>query len=247
MTEKTYTWPFSLHENAMTKDDQTDYLASVQINKQLSLEDIADAVIRERSEYRYETLLDAFRLMEQKIRDEVYAGNRVQTLLARFSPSISGVFNAEGEVDPKQHKCDINIAPTAEFRQGLSRVKLHYTENMRRNGGAAITLVLNRITDRVDGPFAPGEIALVKGNKIKCLNADGTGKGRILLTNRATGEQWETNLIGDNYPRRLTFIIPHDLPSGEYKLQIETYYTTGTWLLRKPRVITYATPLLVNG
>lgn len=247
MIEKTYTWPFSLHENAMTREDKYDYLASVDIKKTFTVEELADEVTRERSEYRYETLVNVFRLMEQKIRDKVYAGNRVQTLLARYSPSVSGVFDRTGSVDPKRHTCDINIAPTADFRQGLRNVKLSYSGEICEKGGARITMVTNLVTDRANGPFAPMNLVLVEGDKIKCVNADGTGKGRIFLINCATKEQVAVTLIAENYPKRLTFIMPKGLPSGNYMLQIETYYTTGLWLLRKPRIITYAHPLVVNG
>ena len=243
MANKTYTWPFNLHENAMTKDDQTDYLASVRILRTLTVEDIADGIVADRTEYRRDTIINISRLVENKIREMVYEGYRVQTELARFSPSITGIFNRAGDVDPKLHKGDINITPTAEFREGLAHVKLVHTGRVRDKGGAEIINIIDLMTRQANAPFTRTSVPCLRGRKIKCLNADGTGVGRLVLTNCATKEEFPVDRILENYPTRLTFQFPPDLPAGDYWLRIETYYTTNPSLLKKIRYITYPKPL----
>lgn len=243
MIEKTYTWPFSLHENAMTKDDETDFLASVRVLQTFSIEDIAKEVIRRGTEYSPETLVGVFRLMEEAIRRAVYAGNRVQTSLARYSPSISGVFDRTGSVEPQLHKSDIRITPTADFLAGLDHIKLVYNGNLHENGGAKIVDLIDLTTRQKTDTFTPSSLLCLRGHKIKCINADGSGIGRLVLTDCTTGKEHPVERIVENYPKRLTFQFPPGLPAGEYTLSIETYYTTGVRLLRKPRVITYLNPL----
>ena len=67
--------------------------------------------------------------------------------------------------------------------------------------------------------------------------------GRLVLTNCATKEEFPVDRILENYPTRLTFQFPPDLPAGDYWLRIETYYTTNPSLLKKVRYITYPKPL----
>ena len=135
MIEKTYTWPFSLHENAMTKDDETDFLASVRVLQTFSIEDIAKEVIRRGTEYSPETLVGVFRLMEEAIRRAVYAGNRVQTSLARYSPSISGVFDRTGSVEPQLHKSDIASRPPPTSLPGSTTSSWSTTATCTRTAG----------------------------------------------------------------------------------------------------------------
>ena len=93
--------------------------------------------------------------------------------------------------------------------------------------------------------FTPSSLPCLRGHKIKCINADGSGIGRLVLTDCTTGEEHPVERIVENYPKRLTFQFPPGLPAGEYTLSIETYYTTNPSLLKKPRCIVYGRPLVL--
>ena len=78
---------------------------------------------------------------------------------------------------------------------------------------------------------------LLYGNKVKCVDATGEGKGRLVLTD-AQGRETDVTQIGENNPSTLTFVVPENLAPGEYSLRIETYFTSGS-LLKKVRRIEY--------
>lgn len=76
----------------------------------------------------------------------------------------------------------------------------------------------------------------ITGNKIKCLNADGSGFGRFTLYNESESGE-EITKLGYNDPSRITFMFPTGLLTGTYRLEIETYFTTSNTLLKTPRTL----------
>lgn len=83
----------------------------------------------------------------------------------------------------------------------------------------------------------------ITGNKIKCLNADGSGIGRFTLYNESESGE-EITQLGYNDPSRITFMFPTGLLTGSYRLEIETYFAAGSKLLKTPR--TLVCPILLK-
>lgn len=74
-----YVWPVELRENKITERTD-DYTASVKtFSDTKSLEYIAKEIVRERTEYREDTILSIMKLVEEKIRHILYSGYPVMT------------------------------------------------------------------------------------------------------------------------------------------------------------------------
>lgn len=246
--EQNYTWRFDLKENAMTKDVKEDYVASVVTLHSMTVADIAQAIVAERTEYRADTIVNIANLIDEKIRQLVCQGNTVVTGTALYAPSITGVFMGKsGNFDPKVNACSVNIIPSQAMRAEVAKVTPTFSGYVKDLGGARIALVKDTTTGKTDGTITPGGIIEVTGTKIKSVNADGTGLGKVVFLNAETGEEAATvSTLAINDPSRLMFIAPATLEEGSYLLRIETYFSHSGSQLKEAREIDYAYPLSVG-
>ena len=230
---QTYVWPVELRENKITERTD-DYTASVKtFSDTKSLEYIAKEIVRERTEYREDTILSIMKLVEEKIRHVLYSGYPVMTENVRFAPTITGSFDSHGELlDDKSMKCGVNVTVNQIVKDGLAGVKL-YIDSVQELGGAKIDRVKDLTTGKTDGTVTPGGMVEVTGSKIKCLNADGSGIGHVTV-------------LGVNDPSKIIFIFPTGLLAGNYRLEIETYFASGNSLLKNPRTLVCPVPLKVE-
>ena len=231
-----YVWPVELRENKITERTD-DYTASVKtFSDTKSLEYIAKEIVRERTEYRLDTILSIMKLVEEKIRHILYSGYPVMTENVRFSPTITGSFDSHGEVlDDKGMKCGVNVTINQIVKDGLAGVKL-YIDSVQELGGAKIDRVKDLTTGKTDGTVTPGGMVEVTGSKIKCLNEDGSGIGHFRLYNESESAE-EVKVLGVNDPSKIIFIFPTGLLAGNYRLEIETYFASGNSLLKNPRTL----------
>ena len=243
--KQAYVWPVELRENKITERTD-DYTASVKtFSDTKSLEYIAKEIVRERTEYRLDTILSIMKLVEEKIRHVLYSGYPVMTENVRFSPTITGSFDSHGEVlDDKGMKCGVNVTVNQIVKDGLAGVKL-YIDSVQELGGAKIDRVKDLTTGKTDGTVTPGGMVEVTGSKIKCLNEDGSGIGYFRLYNEGESAE-EVKVLGVNDPSKIIFIFPTGLLAGNYRLEIETYFSNTSTMLKNPRTLVCPVALKVE-
>lgn len=241
--KKTYTWPVQLRENMVT-EDTSDYVASVKtFTVTKTVDDIINELIKRGIEYKKETFRAVFGLMEGMIRETVCSGYPVITDNARYSPTITGSFDSNGDpLGDSEIKCGVNIQPTDTMKKEVAQVRI-VVDTTLELGGAKITRVKDLYTGATDGTVHAGDMIEITGNKIKCLNADGSGIGRFTLYNESESGE-EITQLGYNDPSRITFMFPTGLLPGSYRLEIETYFAAGSKLLKTPR--TLVCPILLK-
>ena len=244
---KDYVWLFDLQDNPMTKDVKEDRVAKVRTLRSITVEDIARAIVQERTEFREDTIVNIANLIDEKIRQFVCQGNTVVTGSAQYAPTITGVFMGDtGVFDPKVNALGVNIVPAKALRDEVQKVSVEFTGHVKDLGGARIGLVKDTVTGRTDGSLSPGGIVEVTGKKIKSINADGTSIGKVVLVNTETQAETDITSLAINDPSRLMFTIPASLPQGTYKLRVETYFSSGSTRLKNSRVINYEQDLYVG-
>lgn len=244
----TYTWLYDLKDNAMTKDVKEDYVANVRTLHSMTVEDIARAIVAERTEFRLDTIVNIANLIDEKIRHFICQGNTVVTGSAMYSPSITGVFMGKtGSFDPAVHSLGVNITPAKALRDEVAKVTPEFSGYVKDLGGARIGLVKDTQTGKTDGSLTPGGIVEVTGSKIKSVNADGTAIGKVVLVNTETQAETEITSLAINDPSRLMFSIPANLAEGTYKLRVETYFSTNQQRLKNVRSIDYDYDLVVGN
>ena len=94
-----------------------------------------------------------------------------------------------GIVDPAKNVCLVNISNSDALRKQLKNVTPKFSGMVRSMGGARISLVLDTATKKTDGTITPGKMLDVTGNKIRSINADGTGLGTVRFLKADTREE----------------------------------------------------------
>lgn len=232
-----FKWYYDLRENVITQNVEEDYVAIPRRLLSLTPKDLAARIAEERTEYRAETIENIVNIYEEMLMKVLCGGNSYVSKVMLCQPSITGIFPGTGLADPEKNKCHVNMSMAPEFRKKLEEeVVLEYSGRKLDLGGANIGEVLDMTTGKTDGTITPGGMVQLKGNKIKCVNQDGTGVGRLMVCNES-GSCSEIDTIGVNEPSRIIFIFPDGFVPGEYRLEVETYYTRSSVLLKEPRTI----------
>lgn len=249
MAIKKYVWKFDLEEYLMTREVKEDFAGKVKPIQTFYLPDVAREVTKERTEYREDTLVSSYKLMEAKIRELACRNNIVITDNLQYGPAIAGLFYGKsGVVNPAVNKAVINMIATATLRAELDQVVLEFSGNIREMGNAGFALVKDVTTGKTDGTITPGGLLDVTGTKIRSVDADGTGLGKLTLVNLADQSVAATiTVFGINDPKRLMFNIPADLAKGSYQLTLETWFSTNNIQLKQSRTLVYDIPLVVGG
>ena len=217
-------WKVWLTPNLLTKDIDNDYIAEVSTSKQtLRNEDIAQRIVDEGSEIKYDTLLSIINQHDRIIREAVCDGYSVLTGVGQYSPRVTGSW----------------IGKSANLGVEVLGVK--------EGGGAGIGLVTNTLDGNTDGYITPGEDILIEGTKIK-IAGDEEMCGVFFVLRGAETETVRKvdRRLTQNNPSSIIARVPADLEPGEYILRIVTQFSNSAVLLKEPRTLEYEQPLFVS-
>ena len=119
MANYTKFWKVWLRLNLLTKDVDNDYTAEVSIMKNsLRNEDIAQRIVNEGSEYKYDTLLSIINQHDRIIREAVMDGYSVLTKTCQYTPRVLGPWiGSSAKFDPEKHKVTLDITLSSEMRE----------------------------------------------------------------------------------------------------------------------------------
>ena len=161
-------WKVWLTPNLLTKDIDNDYIAEVSTSKQtLRNEDIAQRIVDEGSEIKYDTLLSIINQHDRIIREAVCDGYSVLTGVGQYSPRVTGSWiGKSANFDPSVNKLTLDMVLSKEMRDALSTVGVEVL-GVKEGGGASIGLVTDTYTGEANGYISAGEDILIEGTKIK--------------------------------------------------------------------------------
>jgi hypothetical protein len=240
MAFKNY-WKVLLRLNRLTKDVDDDYIAEVStIGHTLRREDIAQEVVDEGTEFKYETVLDILARADRKICEHVVAGHSVLNGIVHITPRVLGNWHGEHAVyNKEEHKTTVDMNPGAELNEALKEVGVDVVG--MEDPHAFIRTVIDSASGK-SGVLTPGFDCIIEGSKIKIAPDDGDGLGVFLYDADGLPTQLK---VTQNLPKTLRAHAPADLADGEYTLQVITRYAGGV-LLNDLRVIEYAKTLTVG-
>ncbi|MDR0795603.1 MAG: DUF4469 domain-containing protein [Tannerella sp.] len=236
--KKIHEWFFYLIENTVTQDP-TDRIAKVKSKKTKGINDLADRIVQKRTEYRKDTLINIYRMMNEAKLEFLAEGEKVNDEITLLEPSITGNFYEDTNYVDSRHNCVINSRVTNTVHAMLRQVKGTYNGLSLEYGGASIDGVTDSTTGAVNGEITPGKTVTITGKKIRVIPEEGeTVESCITWTNAGTQhitEQQDAPAVND--PSRIILQLP-DLSTGFYSLTIKTLYSTTSTTLREPRYIT---------
>ena len=142
-----------------------------------------------------------------------------------------------GEWDPLVNSLYVNFQQGKELREALKDVEVVVAG--KRQMPFYISGCLDQATGRTDFVATAGRCFTLTGKNLKVLGTHPSVG--ITLTNEAG----ECIRIGEecmvvNWPSKLRFIIPEDMPAGEYELRVTTQSSSGAYLLKVPRSVSHS-------
>ena len=241
-------WKVWLTPNLLTKDIDNDYIAEVSTSKQtLRNEDIAQRIVDEGSEIKYDTLLSIINQHDRIIREAVCDGYSVLTGVGQYSPRVTGSWiGKSANFDPSVNKLTLDMVLSKEMRDALATVGVEVL-GVKEGGGASIGLVTDTYTGEANGYISAGEDILIEGTKIKIVG-DPDLCGVYFIPRDAPEEtiyKVERRLT-QNDPSRIIARVPATLEPGVYTLRIVTQFSNSAVLLKEPRTLEYEQPLVVS-
>ena len=143
----------------------------------------------------------------------------------------------DGTWNPQVNSLYINFQQGSELREALKDVEVVVAG--KRQKPFYISGCWDQATGRTDFVATAGRCFTLTGKNLKVLGTHPSVG--ITLTNEA-GECIriaEGCMVG-NWPSKLRFIIPEDMPEGEYELRVTTQSSSGTYLLKAPRSVSHS-------
>ncbi|MDR2064854.1 MAG: DUF4469 domain-containing protein [Prevotellaceae bacterium] len=215
-------------------DRKDDRFGRVVTSKSLKEDDLINIAVSRRTDLSPTTLRASLDILKEIAIEEIAGGSSVYFGLGYFNLTVNGVFIGDhAKWDPAIHSLHVKAAASAELRQAIKSTQVN-VRGMSQSG-----IIINRLHDVTSGEdntrlTAGGGVNLL-GSKIK-IAGDSADNG-IYLTEQNTREI--TRIAGTalivNDPSKVSFIVPADLPAGDYKLSITTQYSAGAKLLVEPR------------
>lgn len=146
-----------------------------------------------------------------------------------------------GEWDPQVNSLYVNFQQGKELREALKDVEVVVAG--KRQKPFYISGCWDQATGRTDFVATAGRCFTLTGKNLKVMGTHPSVG--ITLTNEA-GECikiGEECMVG-NWPSKLRFIIPEDMPEGEYELRVTTQSSSGTHLLKAPRSVSHGVHII---
>ena len=220
------TLKFALFENHLTSDPD-DYMAVVQDLQSKTQEDVIDYMVSRGSTVTKAEALSVTEEYTVALFQLLKDGYSINTPIFNLSPSIKGVFyGADQSFNRATHSVKINVTPGARLREIGSQITVEKVKGASPQPD--IEYLYDLGSDTRNGQLTPGNIAQIRGSRLKFDPAD-PAQGIFLIA--AGGAETKVTTIGRNMPAQLDFLVPLLIP-GEYTLEVRAVINKGKEIKR---------------
>jgi hypothetical protein len=211
-----------LYENYLT-DRKDDRVGRVVITRHYPIDELIKFAVSQRTDLNAVTLKASYMLLRDAAIELMLHGASTEFGLGNNHPVVNGIFIGDHpKWDPEKNEFSLSSTLSPDVRKATKKVKVKVL------GMAQSGTYINTLTDvtsgEVNSRITPGGGVNLSGIKIEIAgNLPGTG---LKLINQETGEETEipkTSIL-TNLPSALTFIVPANLPAGNYKLSLATQF-----------------------
>ena len=237
---KKYVWEVYLRPNPLTKDNDRDCIADVHSHAPTQRnEAIAALITKERSEFRAETILNILNMRDKAVVGFIQDGLSFMDGVVQISPRVSGVWETENSpYDEKIHKRNVDMIPTADFRNALEAISVKVIGT--KETSAKIASVTDTATGLTDGTLTIGDDVLIEGEKLKVDEKDPL-QGVFFVSEDGTEHKTERRL-SLNKPTQILARVPANVPEGKVTVKVRTKFAGSAKPLKELREIVYGLP-----
>ena len=140
----------------------------------------------------------------------------------------------DGRWNPQVNSLYVNFQQSKELREALSNSSIRVIGEKQES--RYISSCRSLSVERNEGQLVAGDSVEILGKNIKVVGSHPT-VGIELVDSKDNIVRIAKEQIVLNKPSRLILLLPDDLSSGIYKLNITTQYSAGSQLLKRPRTI----------
>jgi hypothetical protein len=195
----------------------------------LKIDDLIAIAVTRRSDINAATMKASYEILLEILLEEIRNAKQVEFGLSHYGLGVDGVFVGDyAGWNNSEHKLSLHATTTAATRNALKEVSVEV------RGMAASGTYVNTLTDvtsgEVNSHLIPGGGVNLTGIKIK-IAGDAPSVGiHLTEVNTATVVDIPVSSVLINEPSKITFIVPADLPAGDYKLSIVTQFASNALL-----------------
>ncbi|MDR2053604.1 MAG: DUF4469 domain-containing protein, partial [Treponema sp.] len=221
------------------------YIARTDSEASLTIEEIC-AALKNRGGFTgsYDDLVEHVRQFFDEAAYQLCDGFAVNAGYFSVHPNVGGTFDkaTEGR-DTSKHPVTFRFRTRASLRALVDRIVVEI-EGLADSSGY-IDEFIDVVTEAVNETLTPGGQFSVSGHKIKAAG-DSPEVGVYFVSAADPARRVKASgHLAENAPHRLIGIIPASLTPGGWKLEIVTQYSSGSFFLKEPRVITFGPVLTV--
>ncbi|MDR1121816.1 MAG: DUF4469 domain-containing protein [Dysgonamonadaceae bacterium] len=219
----------------LTLSERTDdRFGRVVTTKSLHEGDLINIAVKRRTDLSPTTLRASLDILKEIAIEEIANGASVQFGLGFFGLDVRGVFIGDhAQWNPEVNSLHVKTAAGVELRTAIKDA--HVKVLGLANSGTVVNTLIDKSSGEENTRLTPGGGVNLTGSKIRI--AGESADNGIRLIDQNSGVEYlipiESVLVND--PKKVTFIVPANLPFGDYKLSLTTQFTSGSALLKEPR------------
>ena len=239
-SKKKSVWEVHLRPNTLTKDNDRDCIADVYQHAETQRnKDIAEVIVKERTEFRPETIMNILTMRDKVVTQLIEEGLSVMDGVVQITPRVSGVWETEGaEYDEKIHKRTVDIVPTADLRSVLDAISVKVLG--AKETTARITSITDTATGLKDGTITTGDDIIIEGDKLKIDEKDAA---QGVFFKAANGTEYKTTRrLSVNKPSQIIARVPKEVPAGAVTVIVRTKYSSTAKPLKEIKEIIFGYP-----
>ncbi len=207
---------YALYRNRLTKKPNA-YTAIPQAYEIKGIEDIIHQLTQPGSILKetecVAVINDFFKALSYQLKE----GHGFACDYIRIHPKITGIFEGKEDVfDPERHQKQLSIVAMNALKDAMNELKLKKVEPI--GSQAEIKSVYDLKSQQTDGVLSPGHLIEIHGRKLK-LNTELADEG-IFLINSADDSEIKITHLHTNHPGKLSAMLPDNLASGTYLLEV---------------------------
>lgn len=229
-----------LYDNVLT-EKPGDYSAKPRITGTARNRDVAARIVRERTEYRLETIENILNLADQKKIELIAEGKSLVDGVGQYLLNISGSFEGESPTfDPMKHKVGITYTPGKDLLSAMDNITFNVT---LATTGPVINTVTEVETRSVNQYIYPGDSIIISGSNL-LIKGDDPSIGLFFTKDEADAKPVKATIISRNTISEIIAQVPKNLDTGQYRLSITTQAGAKYKTVKEPR--TYLFPILLT-